>query len=87
MDLKKYVKANPNAKIGFASKNCPACDRCNDFGKVADKIVDGDQNMNLLKEYGIEYYPTIVIFKNGKEKERIIGCDVKKLKKLRGKRP
>ncbi len=38
------------------------------FGKV-----NIDQNKVLSKKYGVRSIPTLIVFKNGKEQERVIG--------------
>ncbi|HEY0050736.1 MAG TPA: thioredoxin [Pyrinomonadaceae bacterium] len=33
-----------------------------------------DENMNVPQRYGIRGIPTLIVFKNGEEKERIVGA-------------
>ena len=42
-------------------------------GKAAVVKVDIDENPDLAAQYGIESIPTVIIFENGKEKERVVG--------------
>jgi len=62
----------------------PWCGPCNQMAPVIEAFaedqpdiavfkVDVDQNPNLSKTYKIQSIPTIVLFENGKEKNRIVG--------------
>lgn len=42
-------------------------------GKAEVVKIDLDQNKDNAKEYGIRSIPTILIFKNGQEVDRIVG--------------
>ncbi len=46
-------------------------------GKIKVGKLDIDQNMDLADRYGVMNIPTLVIFKDGKEKERIMGLQPK----------
>jgi thioredoxin 1 len=46
-----------------------------------------DEEPDVCEEYGIEYYPTVIVFKNGKVDKRLdaepgVGLDKKKFKEL-----
>ena len=62
----------------------PWCGPCNQMAPVVEAFaedqpdiavfkVDVDQNPNLSKTYKIQSIPTIILFENGKEKNRLIG--------------
>ena len=58
-------------------------------GKIKVGKVNVDNEIRTANEFGIQNIPTIIIFENGKEVERIIGAVpkehiVKKLKKYLG---
>jgi thioredoxin 1 len=42
-------------------------------GKLRVGKVDADQNQNILMNYGIMGIPTLMLFKDGKVAERIVG--------------
>lgn len=64
----------------------PWCGPCNMIAPVLDKLaaeMDGqlriakvnvDENQKLSRQYGVQSIPTMLIFKNGKEVDRLIGA-------------
>lgn len=61
-------------------------------GKIKVGKVNVDNEIKTANEYGIQNIPTIMIFEQGKEAERIIGAVpkdhiVKKLKNILSKQP
>lgn len=46
--------------------------------KFADKAsvvkMNVDENMNVPQQYGIRGIPTLILFKNGQEQERVVGA-------------
>lgn len=42
-------------------------------GKLKVAKLDVDQNQQTAMQYGVQSIPTLLIFKNGKEAERLIG--------------
>ncbi len=64
----------------------PWCGPCNMIAPVLDKLaaeMDGqiriakvnvDENQRLSQQYGVQSIPTMLIFKNGKEVDRLIGA-------------
>ena len=50
-------------------------------GKVAFAKMDTDQNERTPMTYGIQAIPTMIVFKNGKEVDRVLGADPASLKK------
>ena len=47
-------------------------------GKIAVGKVDVDENEELARRYDIYSIPTLIIFKDGKEMERIVGYHLKR---------
>jgi thioredoxin 1 len=43
-------------------------------GKASVYKMNVDENMNVPQRYGIRGIPTLIVFKNGEEKERIVGA-------------
>lgn len=64
----------------------PWCGPCNMIAPVLDKLaaeMDGqiriakvnvDENQRLARQYGVQSIPTMLIFKNGKEVDRLVGA-------------
>ena len=72
--------------VDFFSKTCGPCKMLSfilkDIDKgLADKAkivkVPFEENPELAKEYGVEGYPTIILFKDGKELSRKAGLQQK----------
>jgi len=61
------------------------CGPCRKLGPILDEIsqdysdklkvvkVNTDENMNIAKDYSISGLPTLLIFKDGKAQERMVG--------------
>jgi len=43
-------------------------------GKATVYKMNVDENMNVPQRYGIRGIPTLIVFKDGEEKERIVGA-------------
>jgi len=43
-------------------------------GKASVYKMNVDENMNVPQRYGIRGIPTLIVFKNGQEQERIVGA-------------
>lgn len=72
--------------LKFYSKTCGPCKMLAFILKDLDKKygddltivnIDFEENPDLVAEYGIEGYPTIIIFKDGKELSRKAGLQQK----------
>jgi len=42
-------------------------------GKIVFGELDADENEDLVKNYNVEFFPTLILFRNGQEVERLIG--------------
>lgn len=82
----EVLKCDMVVLVDFGATWCPHCKRLsptidslfNEFdGRAKIGNVDVDMFKNLTTEYHIEGYPTVLIFKNGKEIERFIGTQQK----------
>ncbi|XCC45360.1 MAG: thioredoxin [Candidatus Shikimatogenerans sp. Ttur] len=93
---KQFIKYLNNSNklliVDFWAKWCYPCKKLNKILKKIDKIINKkkikilkiniDENIKLADIYDIQSIPTLIIFKNNKIKELIIGTiDYKKLKK------
>jgi thioredoxin 1 len=43
-------------------------------GKMKFVKVDGDQSPELIESHGVQGYPTMVVFRDGREAARIVGA-------------
>ncbi|MFV0388897.1 MAG: thioredoxin [Pyrinomonadaceae bacterium] len=43
-------------------------------GKASVFKMNVDENMNVPQRYGVRGIPTLIVFKNGEEQERIVGA-------------
>jgi len=70
------------------------CGPCNAVAPLVEKLakdhegrlkvvkVNTDENPDLLTQYGIMSIPTLILFKNGKEIERVIGFNPGKINEM-----
>ena len=76
-----FIRKNRIAVIDFWAPWCMPClalspvleELENEFDGVAFAKVNVDRNVDLARQFGIMSIPTIIIFVNGKEADRIIG--------------
>jgi len=78
-NFNRVIKSNKLVLVKFWASWCPPCSVLNPEFKKAKKIIGKkallvDYNVDLggkvLDRYRVEYLPTMIIFKNGKEVER-----------------
>jgi thioredoxin 1 len=79
-DLKKRVQNKESLFVYFFSPDCPHCVRTTPMLYPLSKQMNVDlKQLNLMEfkqewtTYNIEYTPTLVYFKDGKEVERLVG--------------
>jgi len=92
--LNENLKDKEKAFVLFYATWCPYSRRFlpifEEYSKSNPKeclSVIVDEEPDVFEEYEIEYYPTVIMFKNGKVHKRIdaepgVGLDKKQLKKL-----
>ena len=51
-------------------------------GKVKFVAVDVDDSNDVAAEYKVEFMPTLVMIKDGKEIDRVVGADESQIKKM-----
>lgn len=77
------VRANPNVVIDFWAEWCRPCKAIDPVietlakkyaGKVLFGKVDADANQAKFQEFGIMGIPTILLFRNGRLVDQIIGA-------------
>ena len=90
IDKKGYDELMKNKKPVFVNFYATWCGPCQMMKPLVEEIaneeqderfivaeLDGDTEPELLVKLGIMSYPTFVIFKDGKEVERIVGAQAK----------
>ena len=55
---------------GFCNKQEPILD---ELEKISIGQLDGDENSEIAVKYGINGFPTFIVFKDGKEVDRAVG--------------
>ncbi len=71
--------------VDFYADWCGPCKRqspiIDELAKEVEDVkflkVDTDANRNLSNEFAIRYIPTLILFENGKEKDRLVGLNDK----------
>jgi len=76
------IKSEVPVVVDFSASWCGTCRKLTpvleEIGKsYGDKIkmvkINIDQNINIAKEYSVSGLPSILVFKNGKPEERLVG--------------
>lgn len=85
----EVLKSDKPVLIDFWATWCGPCMR---QGPIVEELaeegyavgkVDVDQELSLAQQYGVMSIPTLIVFKNGKEADRVVGLTSKeKLKSL-----
>ena len=86
--LQNYIRQVEKAVVVFGSPTCPACKKLNEIivplleqvhTDVEFMFLDGDRFESTADYYDIEFYPTLVYFVGGKEKERVQSTNIKEI--------
>ena len=86
--LQNYTRQVEKAVVVFGSPTCSACKRVTEIviplleqvhTDVEFMFLDGDRFESTADYYDIEYYPTLVYFVGGKERERIQSTNIKEI--------
>jgi thiol-disulfide isomerase/thioredoxin len=86
--LQNYIRQVEKAVVVFGSPTCPACKKLNEIivplleqvhTDVEFMFLDGDRFESTADYYDIEFYPTLVYFVSGKEKERVQSTNIKEI--------
>ena len=81
-EFEALIKENKNVIIDFYATWCGPCKMLAPIleevnKEVSDNVLiaklDIDNALDVAKEYGVMSVPTMIIFKNGKEIERLVG--------------
>jgi thiol-disulfide isomerase/thioredoxin len=86
--LQNYTRQVDKAVVIFGSPTCTACKRVTEVviplleqvhTDVEFMFLDGDKFEGTADYYDVEYYPTLVYFVKGIEKERIQSTNIKEI--------
>jgi len=86
--LQNYTRQVDKAVVVFGSPTCTACKRVTEVviplleqvhTDVEFMFLDGDKFEGTADYYDVEYYPTLVYFVKGIEKERIQSTNIKEI--------
>lgn len=79
----EVLRKNPNVVIDFWAEWCRPCKALDPVveqlakkyaGKIVFGKVDADRNQGKFQEFGVQGIPTILVFRDGKLADQIIGA-------------
>ena len=82
-EFENFIKSNKHVLVDFGAPWCGPCLMIEPIieelaveyeGKVAFAKVSTDENQTLAAKFGILSIPTMIIFENSQEKERLTGA-------------
>ena len=85
-EFEKAIKESPLTLVDFYASWCTPCKMqmpiLIEFKEAMERKVklikvDVDQNPEIANKYKVQMLPTILIFQNGKEKEKTVGLTAK----------
>ena len=87
----KELKDNKIIAVDFFAEWCGPCKAMSPiFEEISKEIkdiifakLDVDENSDIASKLGVMSIPTFIVFKNGKEAERIIGANPKSVMKAK----
>ena len=85
--FKKELAEHKNLIAKFHASWCPHCvnsvafveELANKYDTIRFVQIDFDANKDLVQEYGVDGFPTFIVFKEGKIAEKISGANQPKL--------
>ena len=91
-DLNRVIEINPNTLIvlDMYASWCRPCKllapQMDDMSVTHPTVVflkiDADKERDVAQQFHVEGFPTVVLLKNGKELDRVVGCDPDKVQDL-----
>jgi thioredoxin 1 len=90
LPLQNYTRQLEKVVIIFGSQTCDACKKLTTIiipllEKVHTDVeflfLDGDKFNGIADYYQIDYYPTLIYFEQGIEKNRLVSTSIKEIEK------
>jgi thioredoxin 1 len=88
LPLQNYTRQLEKAVIIFGTPTCKACKAVTDivvpllekvYADVGFLFLDGDKFSDIADYYNIDYYPTLIYFEQGIEKNRLVSTSIKEI--------
>ncbi|MSS62304.1 ribonucleoside triphosphate reductase [Velocimicrobium porci] len=79
IEINLDVENSENGMYLFTTKTCPNCQTVRTYLNDIDyKLVDAEENLDLVQEYGIRQAPTLVVVENGQSRKYVNLSNIKK---------
>jgi thioredoxin 1 len=87
----KVINSDQPVLVDFYADWCGPCKMIAPFlteladefqGKVKIAKLNVDQNVQAASRYGVRSIPTLILFKNGQQKEMTVGADPTKIRQM-----